>query len=201
MKCIVGLGNPGIQHRFTRHNIGFLAVESLIEKINARPFEGNEFYECSKGSSGDSDVLLMMPQTYMNNSGIAVREACSKYGIDFDNVLIVFDDFQLPFGTLRMRAKGSDGGHNGMASVVYHLQSDLIPRLRIGVAGPSIPERHTHDAMAEYVLASFEPAEEKLLPQLLHQTDDACISWMNEGIVKTMSIFNKNFFTPDQNAG
>lgn len=194
MKCIVGLGNPGNRYRFSRHNIGFLALEILTEKIKAQPFEGNELYEISKAVIGENEVLLTQPQTYMNNSGTAVREIHQKYEIGFDDFMIVFDDFQLPYGTLRMRTKGSDGGHNGMASIIYHLQSDLISRLRIGVAGKSIPELHTHDAMADYVLARFEPDEEKLLPQLLHHATDAIISWTREGIVKTMSQYNKNFF-------
>lgn len=201
MKCIVGLGNPGNRYRFTRHNIGFLAVEMVAHKINAQPYEGNELYESAKGLIDDCEALIVMPQTYMNNSGAAVRELKQKYEIGFDDFLIVFDDFQLPFGTLRMRTKGSDGGHNGMASVIYHLQSDLIPRLRIGVAGESIPEQHTHDAMADYVLARFEPHEEKLLPQLLQHSTDAIVSWTNEGIVKSMSHYNKNFFNPDISTG
>ncbi|MEW5799194.1 MAG: aminoacyl-tRNA hydrolase [Bacteroidota bacterium] len=201
MKCIVGLGNPGNRYRFSRHNIGFLVAEMLSDKIKSQPFESNELYECNKGLVGDCDVLIVQPQTYMNNSGTAVRELKQKYEIGFDDFMIVFDDFQLPYGTLRMRTKGSDGGHNGMASVIYHLQSDLIPRLRIGVAGRSIPEQHTHDAMADYVLARFEPDEEKLLPQLLQHTTDVLICWVNEGIAKTMSVYNKNFFTPGNSAG
>lgn len=201
MRCIVGLGNPGNRYRFTRHNIGFLAVELLMEKINAQHFEGNELYECSKGQIGEHEVLIMMPQTYMNNSGVAVRELHQKYNIGFDDFMILLDDFQLPFGTLRMRAKGSEGGHNGMASIIYHLQSDLIPRLRLGVAGTTIPNEHTHESMADYVLTRFEPNEEKLLPQLLQHTTDAICSWVNDGIAKTMSLYNKNFFNPDTTSG
>lgn len=173
----------------------------VSEKIKAQPYEGNDLYECSKGSIGVDDVLFVQPQTYMNNSGAAVRELSQKFEIGFNDFLIVFDDFQLPYGTLRMRAKGSDGGHNGMSSVIYHLQSDVIPRLRVGVAGKTIPEHHTHDAMAEYVLKRFDPDEEKLLPQLLQHTTDALMSWMNDGIAKTMSVYNKNFFTPGSSAG
>ena len=173
----------------------------LSDRIKARHFEGNELYECSKALIVETEVLLVMPQTYMNNSGTAVLELHQKYEIGYDDFMIVYDDFQLPYGTLRMRAKGSDGGHNGMASVIYDLQSDLIPRLRLGVAGSSIPESHTHDAMAEYVLRRFEQDEEKLLPQILHHAADALIGWTYEGIARTMSVYNKNFFTPDNTAG
>lgn len=176
-------------------------MEMLSDRIKAEPFEGNELYESSKGSIAGEDVLIVQPQTYMNNSGAAVRELHQKYNIGFDDFMIVYDDFQLPYGALRMRAKGSNGGHNGMASVIYHLQSDLIPRLRIGVAGKSIPDQHTHDAMADYVLARFERDEEELLPQLLQHAADALINWMDEGIAKTMSVYNRNFFSPDNKAG
>lgn len=199
MKCIVGLGNPGNRYRFSRHNIGFRVVEHLSEKIVAQPFDSNEYYECNKGMIDESEVLLAMPQTYMNNSGIAVRELLHKHNIVIDDVIVVFDDFQIPFGTLRIRAKGSDGGHNGMASVIYHLQSEFIPRLRIGVAGNSMPEHHTREVMANYVLTRFDPDEEKLLPQLLQRVDDALICWVREGIARAMNVYNKRFFTLGEN--
>lgn len=195
MKCIVGLGNPGSRYKHTRHNIGFLATEYLISKLNAKHFESNELYECYRHSGDEIQLLLLMPQTYMNNSGVAVREIHQKYNVLFKDFLIVFDDFQLPFGTLRMRMKGSDGGHNGMASIIFHLQSDLVPRLRIGVGGKTMPVDHTHDSMAEYVLSAFDADEEKLLPILLQHSHDSCMSWNEMGIQKTMSQYNRNFFS------
>jgi len=195
VKCIVGLGNPGNRYRFSRHNIGFRVVEHICEKINAQQFESTEYYECSRGKIGESDILLAMPQTYMNNSGIAVRELLHNYDIAIDDVIIVYDDFQIPFGTLRIRAKGSDGGHNGMASVIYHLQSEFIPRLRVGVAGNSLPEHHTRELMADYVLSRFTTEEETYLPQLLQHSNDALTCWTQEGIARAMNVYNKRFFT------
>lgn len=195
MKCIVGLGNPGNRYRFTRHNIGFRAAETFIEKVNAKHVEGNQLFEGYQAAVNGSEVLIVMPQTYMNNSGVAVREIHQRYEIGFDNFLVLSDDFQLPFGTLRLRAKGSDGGHNGLASIIYHLQTDLIPRLRFGVGGKSMPQRHTHESMADYVLTRFDPDEEKFLPQLLQHSANAIQSWITAGIAKTMSLYNKNFFT------
>ncbi len=195
MKCIVGLGNPGNRYRFTRHNIGFLAIEFLIDKLKAKHFEGNSFYECYQTSRSEESLLFVMPQTYMNNSGIAVREMSQKYELFAVDVLILYDDFQLPFGTLRLRPKGSDGGHNGLSSIIYHLENDLVPRLRIGVGGKTVPEEHTHESMADYVLSRFDTDEEKLLPQLLNHTHDACVSWIETGIQKTMNQYNRNFFT------
>jgi peptidyl-tRNA hydrolase, PTH1 family len=197
LKCIVGLGNPGNRYRFTRHNIGFLAVEFIIEKFHAVSSGGNELFEAFSATIGGQDIMIVMPQTYMNNSGFAVREIYQNYRISYDELLIVFDDFQLPFGTLRMRAKGTDGGHNGMASIIYQLQSDMIPRLRIGVLGKTIPEKHTHELMADYVLTRFDVDEEKLLPQLLQYSVDSCQSWIDNGIAKTMSTHNRNFFSSE----
>jgi len=197
VKCIVGLGNPGNRYRFTRHNIGFLAAEAFIETMNAKHSEGNQLYECYVWTAEEHEVVIAMPQTYMNNSGFAVRELQQRYQISFDDFLIMSDDFQLPFGTLRMRTKGSDGGHNGLASIIYHMQSDMIPRLRFGVAGKTIPENHSHDTMADYVLSRFDAEEEKFLPQLLQHSTRAIQSWVKEGIAKTMSLYNKKFFTPD----
>lgn len=199
MKCIIGLGNPGSRYRFTRHNIGFLTAEFLIETLKAESFEGNSLYESYRTVVSNGDVLIVMPQTYMNNSGFAVRELCQKYSIAFNDLLVVFDDFQIPFGTLRMRPKGSDGGHNGMASVIYHLENEMIPRLRVGVAGNNIPEHHTHEEMAGYVLSPFEKNEEESLNVMLRHTADACSSWIENGITRTMNVFNKNFLR-DANA-
>jgi PTH1 family peptidyl-tRNA hydrolase len=196
VKCIIGLGNPGNRYRFTRHNIGFLAAEALIEKVNAKHSESNQLYESYLWSVGENQVLVVMPQTYMNNSGFAARELHQRYQLSYDDFLIMSDDFQLPFGTLRMRAKGSDGGHNGLASVIYHLQSELVPRLRFGVADKAIPENHSHDNMADYVLTRFDAEEEKFLPQLFQFSIEAIQSWVTDGIAKTMSLYNKNFYNP-----
>ncbi len=193
MKCIVGLGNPGNRYRFTRHNVGFLVAETLIEVSQAVSSEGNSLYEAYIATIAKTETLIVMPQTYMNNSGFAVREIVQKYSISFDDLLIAFDDFQLPFGTLRMRPKGSDGGHNGLASIIYQLQSEMIPRLRIGVAGNSIPAEHTHETMADYVLTRFDREEEESLKKILHHSCDTCFSWIEHGVARTMNLFNKNF--------
>ncbi len=195
MKCIVGLGNPGNRYRFTRHNIGFLAIEFLIDKFKAKHFEGNSLYECYQTTLAENSVLFVMPQTYMNNSGTAVREIFQKYDLAFADFLILYDDFQIPFGTLRLRPKGSDGGHNGLSSIIYHLENDLVPRLRIGVSGKTMPIEHNRDSMADYVLSRFDADEEKHLPQLLNYTYNASISWVQSGIQETMNHYNRNFFT------
>jgi PTH1 family peptidyl-tRNA hydrolase len=195
VKCIVGLGNPGGEYRSTRHNIGFRVVDALAERMNVLPRQENELFAWYTAPTESGNLVLLFPQTYMNNSGAAVLAAMEQFSVLHDEILVTVDDFQLPFGTLRMREKGSDGGHNGLASIIYHLQSDLFPRLRIGVAGETMPERHTHDAMADYVLDRFSAAEEKVLPQLTGHAADAILCWIEHGIAKTMSQFNRNFFT------
>lgn len=195
MKCIVGLGNPGTQYSDTRHNIGFIAVESLIVSSKAVRDRSTDLYESYRTIVAGQEIFFLMPQTYMNNSGLAVNDFRLLHEIAFDDLLIIYDDFQLPFGTLRMRPKGSDGGHNGLSSIIVHLESDLVPRLRIGVGGSTIPEHHTHDAMADYVLSPFNEDEKKLLPRLHQHTRDACLCWIESGISKTMSLYNKIFFS------
>jgi PTH1 family peptidyl-tRNA hydrolase len=195
VKCIIGLGNPGGEYAATRHNIGFRVIATIADaqKVRLRPGDG-EYYSAVVGI-GDEECVLALPTTFMNNSGVAVLEMCSRYGVTSDELLVVFDDFQLPFGTLRIRGHGSDGGHNGLGSIIYHLETDRIARLRIGVAGATIPLEHTHEAMAGYVLTAFEPDEEKRLPTLLGKAAEACLSWARDGVPKTMNVFNKNFFS------
>ncbi len=195
MKCIVGLGNPGDQYRMTRHNVGFLSVEFMMEKFGARHSESTDEYECYESSAHDTSLLFLMPQTYMNNSGAAVREVMQRHEIALNDILIIYDDFQLPFGTLRIRQHGSDGGNNGLSSVIYQMESDQVPRLRVGVGGVTLPGEHTHESMAEYVLSPFTKEEQKLLPSLFGHLHNACILWSTKGIHLTMSQFNKNFFS------
>jgi len=195
VKCIIGLGNPGSEYAHTRHNIGFRVIDTIAAQKRIRLREGDgEFYSGLFTVEGER-VLLAAPTTYMNNSGIAVLDLCRLHGMTADDLLVVFDDFQLPLGALRIRQSGSDGGHNGLGSIVYHLGTDRIARLRIGVAGSTIPDTHTHEAMAGYVLTGFEQNEEQQLPLLLEKAADACVSWARDGVLKTMNRFNKNFFS------
>nr|MBP6673208.1 aminoacyl-tRNA hydrolase [Bacteroidota bacterium] len=118
-----------------------------------------------------------------------------KFEIKPENILVVYDDFQIPFGTLRLRPHGTDGGHNGIASVIYHLETDEIHRLRIGVGGTTMPKQHSHESMADYVLSPFDPEEMELLPALFGHLTDACAAWLLLGIQRSMSRYNKDFFS------
>lgn len=195
MKCIVGLGNPGSNYAPTRHNIGFRVVEAVADKERVLLVPGEGDYYSGVFRAGGDEIVLALPTTFMNNSGTAVRDLCERYALAPQDVLIVLDDFQIPFGTLRLRPRGSDGGHNGLGSVIYHLESEEVPRLRFGVAGETMPELHTHEAMASYVLRSFDMDEEKKLPMLLDKAAEACAVWARDGMSAVMNTHNRNFFS------
>ena len=165
MKLIVGLGNPGSTYTWTRHNLGFMVVGSL-EKPD----------KCS----------LLMPQTFMNNSGAAVKAAVKKSGIALEDILIVYDDIALEFGQMRLKPEGSAGGHNGIKSIIEHLGTKEFARLRLGVGRP----RPGVDA-ADYVLSNFTSAEKKLLPDFINQAHECVHSWVNLGVEEVMNQFNK----------
>ena len=148
---IVGLGNPGAQYEMTRHNAGFLAVDRIAERLGVRIDCARFRALVGEATFADRHVLLMKPQTFMNLSGEAVREAAAFYKIPPENVIVISDDVNFDVGRIRIRAKGSDGGHNGIKNIIYQLQSDRFPRVRLGVGVKPHPE---YD-LADWVLAPF----------------------------------------------
>jgi len=179
---IVGLGNPGPRYRETRHNVGFKVVERLAEKLDFNFRAGKGEYLIA---SGPAEILLLKPLTYMNNSGLAVRYAADYFDIDVARLLIVFDDYQLPLGKLRLRANGSDGGHNGMASVIQHLGTTNVARLRLGIGA-----EFGKGEMANYVLATFSRGEQKLLPEIYERAVAAANAFIADGVQAAMNKFN-----------
>ena len=160
---IAGLGNPGTQYEDTRHNCGFMAVEILAEqhRVSLKKLRFKSL--TAEAEIGGRRCLLMKPTTFMNNSGDAIEEAARFYKIPAENVLVIYDDISLDVGKLRIRAKGSDGGHNGMKSIILRLNTDLFPRIRVGVGKKPHPD---YD-LADWVLSRFTKAEgELLLPAL-----------------------------------
>lgn len=148
----MGLGNPGKQYELTRHNAGFLFADLLADK-NGVKINKIQFKAVTASLTlGGVKCLLMKPQTFMNNSGEAVRQAASFYKIPPERILVVFDDISLPCGRLRIRRKGSDGGHNGIKSIIYHLNSDAFPRVKLGVGEKPHPD---YD-LADWVLSQFK---------------------------------------------
>ena len=190
MHLIVGLGNPGDQYTRTRHNFGFMVVDYLAQRCRKRFQPGTGHFEYCQVNSAGHDVCLLKPMTYMNRSGEAVTEAIDQWHVDESNILVVYDDFNLSFGTLRLRAKGSDGGHNGMASIIYHLQSEKFSRLRIGIHGESF----TGDKAADFVLSPFAREEEEYLLEIIKVSADAVESVVHYGLTKTMDSYNRKLF-------
>lgn len=173
---IVGLGNPGILYRGTRHNTGFLIVEALAEKW------GVTFHSALVEAKGKlapcqidgKRILLLLPLTYMNESGTAVRKCIDYYKVPIHHCLVVLDDADLSFGTLRLREKGSTGGHNGLKSIEAHLGSDQYPRLRIGIG------KVQDKPLADHVLEHFSQEEKEKLPDVVKQSIETIEGWLHK---------------------
>ena len=185
MKLVVGLGNPGKKYEQTRHNVGFELLATLAGELAADPprkkFEG----ELCEAVVDLEKVLLLAPHTYMNCSGRSVRQAVDFYKLQTDDVLVVCDDFNLPLGELRMRARGSDGGQKGLADICRQLGGNEVARLRIGI-GPA-PERI--DA-ADFVLSRFNRSEREIIDRQVGRAAEAAETWIRQGVDAAMNQFN-----------
>ena len=192
-KCIVGLGNPGREYAATRHNVGFDVLTLLSQQLHCPMREGDGDYLIGTYDADDCTTLLLAPMTFMNNSGVAVKEVCDRHEISPGNILVVLDDFQLPLGTLRLRGRGTDGGHNGLSSIIYHMMTDEIPRLRFGIAGTTLPAEDRSDTMADYVLSVFDTEERDVVRTMLRHAAGACLARRDNGIDRAMNSYNKSF--------
>ena len=167
---ICGLGNPGDKYLRTRHNAGFIAIDYICEKLSVRCDRSKFKALTGEVTIGGKRMLLMKPQTFMNNSGEAVGEAAAFYKIAPENIMVIVDDISLAPGAMRVRAKGSAGGHNGLKSIIYHLESDNFPRIRMGVGEKPNPE---YD-LADWVLGNFSGNDiDAMLPCLEAMLNDA----------------------------
>jgi peptidyl-tRNA hydrolase, PTH1 family len=185
MKIVVGLGNPGTKYEGTRHNVGFDVLRLLAQQSNAESprsrFEGL----VAEGTLAGSRVMLVWPQTFMNRSGLAVQQAVAFYKAPLDDLLVICDDFNLPTGRLRLRAKGSSGGQNGLKDIAQQLGTEDYHRLRIGVG----PVPASRDA-AEFVLGRFAAKEREEVEVALHDAAAAVTCWASNGIIEAMNRFN-----------
>ena len=184
---VAGLGNPGKRYEHTRHNVGFMAVDRLAENFRVSFKAGKGDYLLSDAArlrEADKEVLLLKPMTFMNHSGLAVRQALDYFKIERDKLLLIFDEFQLPFGKLRLRPQGSDGGHNGLASVIQHIGAQDFARLRLGIGSDFQGDP------ADFVLAKFSKAELEELPVLLARAAEAAVAFVESGMAQTMNKFN-----------
>lgn len=185
---ILGLGNPGKQYQNTRHNLGYLVVQKLAEQFGFQFKEEKQFQALVvKGRVGDITIHLVLPLTYMNESGRAMRAYLDFYKLGIGNVIVVSDDVALPYGEMRLRQAGSSGGHNGLKSIQKHLMTQDYVRLRMGVG-----EKERKGELAEYVLQPFSLEEMQTLPLYIDKGVSVLKHVIVEGISKSMGIININ---------
>ncbi len=182
---IVGLGNPGRVYRQNRHNIGFMLIDRLAVRLNARMSRLQSKALLASAQRDGKKIILAKPQTYMNLSGQSVQGLVRFYKIPLERFLLIHDDLDLPFGRLRLRPGGGSGGQKGVKSVLQHLGTQEFPRLRLGIGRPD----GKMDAAA-YVLQDFHPSEDQLLSEILERGADAVFTFLDEGLDAAMNRFN-----------
>ncbi len=183
--CVIGLGNPGSRYAQTRHNIGFHVIDRLADVLHSRESSFVINHYQATGRHGDWEVILCKPWTYMNLSGEAVVILMDQFDLLPNEVLIVYDEVQLPLGHLRVRARGSDGGHNGLASVIEECGTEKIPRIRCGV------DFSTESAdLSAYVLSPFQNEELPHVAAMIDKAAEAVLAIMDSGMQRAMNVFN-----------
>ncbi len=186
MKLIVGLGNPGHEYHLTPHNLGFMAADRLAEGCGVEITHREAQALTAAAELDQVEVRLAKPQTYMNLSGMAVRRLLEKYHLPVGDLIILVDDVDLPLGTLRIRQRGSAGGHNGLKSVIGALESDEFVRVRMGVK----PEAPAEDYVA-YLLGRFRKADLEIVTEMLDRSVEAVRLILREGVEPAMNRFNR----------
>lgn len=196
MIAIFGLGNPGKEYEMTRHNVGFMVVDALADKLGIALKPGKGDYLIGPGKYEGKELMLIKPLTYMNNSGIVVKDVVERYRVDVRDVFVICDDLNLPLGMIRIRQKGSDGGHNGLYSIIYHLGTIEFPRLRCGIGNPDKMKN-----MVDFVLSKFDEDEIGIVNDMIGLAVEATLCFISEGVLKAMNKFNRKvklkFDTPN----
>ncbi len=184
MFIIAGLGNPGKEYTSTRHNAGYMAIEYLAQKLNVKlnKLKFNSVY--GDVSINGEKVMLVKPVTYMNKSGIAIAEIMKFYKIEMENLIVIYDDIDLPLGTLRIRPNGSSGTHNGMKSVISSINSGEFPRIRIGIG------RNEQMDLADYVLQKFTQAEKDVINPIIEKAAEASLEIIKNNVDGAMQKYN-----------
>ena len=193
MRVIVGLGNPGSQYDWTPHNIGFLAIDVIAERAGIRVTRPESKSQVGVGRLAGEDVVLAKPQTFMNLSGGAVRTLLERYECGPEDLIVLSDEAMLPWGMLRIRERGSAGGHNGLNSIIGSLGTNEFIRIRLGVQ----PEHPLGD-MADYVLGVMRKPEREIAGQMAVETAEAVAMILTEGVGKAMTRFNKRVESPEK---
>lgn len=183
MKVVVGLGNPGNEYQETRHNIGFMVVDALAKELNIS-LDKNKFKgQIGEGFLNGEKIILVKPMTYMNLSGETVGPLLSWYKLDRADLLVVYDDMDLSLGQLRIRRKGSSGGHNGMKSIIAHLNTEDFSRLKIGIGSPRFN-------VINYVLGKFEKDEKQIVEEAINRAVEAAKVFLTKGVQEAMNKYN-----------
>ncbi|WFA07743.1 aminoacyl-tRNA hydrolase [Tissierella sp. Yu-01] len=185
MFVVIGLGNPGKDYTNTRHNAGFDTIDILAKRNNIAINKIKFKSVYGEGKIGNEKVMLVKPQTFMNNSGICVREIIQFYKVPVENIIIAVDDIDIDFATVRIKMKGSAGSHNGLKSIIYHLQSDQFPRVKIGVG-----KKYENQDLADFVLSRFSKEERPEIETILLKAAEAIETIIVEDIISAMNKFN-----------
>ncbi|NPA52756.1 MAG: aminoacyl-tRNA hydrolase [Aquificae bacterium] len=186
IKAVIGLGNPGKTYEDTRHNIGFMVADALASALKCKKHKKeccfSQIYECK-----NQNLIIVKPQTYMNNSGIAVKNLLEEYNLEPSQILVVYDDLDLPLGKIRLRKSGSSGGHRGIKSIIENLKTENFPRLKIGIGRPKNKKE-----VAQYVLSPFKKEERLLVEKTIHSTVECLLNVIKYGIEKSLNLCNKS---------
>jgi PTH1 family peptidyl-tRNA hydrolase len=193
MRLIVGLGNPDPEYQWTPHNLGFMAVDELANRHGIRVERPEGKALAGRGKIAGEEVILAKPQTYMNLSGISVRELLGKYELDVKDLLVMWDEAQLPMGTIRIHPEGSAGSHNGAKSVIGAVGTEEFARLRLG-CGPD----HEVSSRKEYVLRPMKKAELEVAAEMLGEAGDAVEMILSQGIDAAMNKYNRRKLPPPE---
>ncbi len=196
MLFVFGLGNPGKEYLKTRHNVGFLSIDEISKKfrINLKNHRFKSIY--GKREIFGETLFIVKPLTYMNRSGESVKEWVKNEKISTENILVIYDDIDLPLGQIRIRKKGSGGSHNGMNSIIFALQTENIPRIRIGIGKEKKPKN-----LADYVLSEFEEEEFSIILKTISLIPDIIADILKRGIDYSMSKYNKKSLLAGESAG
>lgn len=191
IRLVAGLGNPGREYEGTRHNIGFMIVDLLAQRLGANFTKESKWdaHVARITRLPNSELTLLKPTTFMNLSGEAVRGYAHFYRIPAASTLVVLDDVALPLGTLRLRPDGGSGGQNGLKSVLMHFAGENVPRLRVGVGGARISERGGSD-LSDHVLSRFRPEEQSVAAEAISRAADAVLLALNQGLQTAMNLYN-----------
>lgn len=181
---IAGLGNPGDKYKFTKHNVGFLTIDKILNKLNLNLDQEKFAGTYTKYKIENKEIFICKPYTYMNNSGFFIFDICNFFKIPFDNILVIYDDIDTEIGNLRIRLKGSSGGQNGIKHIIQMLQTENIKRIRIGIGKPKNID------LASYVLSKFTNEQKILIDKVINKAADAALYFLENDFEKVISKYN-----------